>query len=95
MARSRKADCHRSSGWGTEALWGKPSQAVRRKAAPCAGYRNGSSVNNVGSNGNYWSATPNDTDNARNMNFNSTNANTNNWNNRNNGQSVRLVQELK
>ena len=76
-------------------MWGKPLQAVRRKAAPCAGYRNGSSVNNVGSNGNYWSATPNDTDNARNMNFNSTNANANyDWY-RDVGQSVRLVQDLK
>ena len=48
-------------------------------------------MNNVGSNGNYWSSTPNGSDNARNLNFNSGSVNMNN-NNRCNGQSVRLVQ---
>lgn len=65
----------------------------RRKSAvflPAAGNRNGTNVNNVGSNGNYWSASNNDNNNANNLNFNSDNANMNN-NNRNNGQSVRLV----
>ena len=50
-------------------------------------------MNNVQNNGNYWSATPNDSDNANEFNFNSNEANTNN-NNRNNGQAVRLVQDL-
>lgn len=58
---------------------------------PAAGNRNGSSVNNVGSNGNYWSSTANDTNNAYNVNFNSGNLNPANNNNRNNGFSVRLV----
>lgn len=62
-------------------------------SAPAAGYRNGSSLNNAGENGNYWSSTPNDTNNAYNLNFNSSNHNTN-WNNRNNGQSVRPVSEF-
>ena len=45
---------------------------------PAAGNRNNGSttMNNVGTNGNYWSATPNGTTNAYNLNFNSTNANT-------------------
>lgn len=60
---------------------------------PASGYRNGSNVNNVQNNGNYWSATPNDSNNAYNLNFNSNNADWNN-NNRNNGQAVRLVQDL-
>ncbi|GHV36410.1 hypothetical protein FACS1894178_7590 [Bacteroidia bacterium] len=62
---------------------------------PAAGYRNYSdgSLNNVGTNGNYWSSTPNGSENAYNLNFNSSNANTNN-NNRKNGQSVRCVAEL-
>ena len=61
---------------------------------PCAGNGNGTSLNNSGSNGNYWSSVPNsDNNNARNLNFNSGNHNTNN-NNRNNGQSVRPVQEF-
>ena len=67
-----------------------------QQIAPAAGYRNGSSSNNVGSNGNYWSSTPNEDNdnNAYNLNFNSGNHDWNNWNNRNNGQSVRPVSEL-
>ena len=61
---------------------------------PAAGNRNGTSVNNVGSNGNYWSSSPNSTDNAYNLNFNSGNVNPANNNNRNNGFSVRLVQSV-
>ncbi len=57
---------------------------------PAAGNRNGQKVYNVGNNGNYWSSTPNDANNAYNLNFNSGNVNANN-NNRYNGQSVRLV----
>lgn len=59
---------------------------------PAAGNRNGSELNNAGSNGNYWSASLNESNpnNAWNMNFNSDNQNVNN-NNRNNGQSVRAV----
>lgn len=61
---------------------------------PCAGNGNGTSLNNAGSNGNYWSSVPNtDNNNAWNLNFNSSNHNTNN-NNRNNGQSVRPLQEF-
>ncbi len=60
---------------------------------PAAGYRNGSSLNNVGSKGNYWSSTPNNSNNAYNLNFDSSGQNMNN-NNRSNGQSVRLVAEL-
>ena len=61
---------------------------------PAAGNRNGTTVNNTGSNGNYWSSTQNDTNNAYNLNFNSNNLNPQNNNNRNNGQSVRLVRAL-
>lgn len=61
---------------------------------PAAGNRNGTSVNNVGSNGNYWSSTANDSDNAWNLNFNGSDANMNN-NNRYNGQSVRLVRVVQ
>lgn len=58
-----------------------------------AGNRNNSngSLNNVGSNGNYWSATVDGT-NARNLNFNSSNANMNS-NNRANGNSVRCLKD--
>ena len=60
---------------------------------PAAGNRNGTSVNNAGSNGNYWSATHNNANNAYNVNFNGSNFNPDNNNNRNNGFSVRLVQD--
>ena len=62
---------------------------------PAAGNRNGTEVNNSGSNGNYWSSSLNDNNcnNAYNLNFNSDNHNRNN-NNRNNGHTVRPVSEL-
>jgi hypothetical protein len=58
-----------------------------------AGNRNNSngSLNNVGTNGNYWSSTVSST-NSRNLNFNSSNANMNS-NNRANGNSVRCLKD--
>lgn len=57
-----------------------------------SGNFNGTSLNNSGTNGNYWSSTinPNNTSNAYNLNVNSSNANSDN-NNRNNGLTVRGV----
>jgi hypothetical protein len=59
-----------------------------------AGYLNNSdgSLNNRGSNGNYWSSTQNDATNGWNLNFNSGNSNMNN-NNKANGFSVRCVRD--
>lgn len=64
-------------------------------ALPAAGNRNGTEVNNRGSNGNYWSGTLNESNsnNAYNLNFNDDNWDWNN-NNRNNGFTVRPVTEL-
>jgi len=72
---------------------GKENQCLL--TLPAAGYRNNSNgtLNNVGTNGNYWSSTQNDTSNAYNLNFNDSNADWNN-NNRTNGFSVRPVAEL-
>lgn len=58
-----------------------------------AGNRNNNdgALNNVGSNGNYWSSTVSGI-NARNLNFNSSNADTND-NNRANGISVRCLKD--
>ncbi len=69
------------------------SEEGRPERVPCAGNGNGTSLNNAGSNGNYWSSVPNsdNNNNAWNLNFNSSDHNTNN-NNRNNGQSVRPLQ---
>ena len=49
--------------------------------------------NNQGSNGNYWSRTayPSNSNNAYNLNLNSSNVNPQNNNNKNNGFSVRCV----
>ena len=61
---------------------------------PASGQRNNSngSLNNVGSNGYYWSASANDSNNGHYLNFNSSNWNWNN-NNRANGYPVRAVAE--
>ena len=56
-----------------------------------AGNWNGTSSNNRGTNGNYWSSTVNNSNNAYNLNFNSTTVNPANNNNKNNGNSVRCM----
>ena len=62
---------------------------------PASGYLNNGNgtLNNVGSNGYYWSASPNSQTNGYNLNFNSSNVNPSNNNNRANGFPVRCVQE--
>ena len=71
------------------------SEGGRPVPDPAAGNGNDSNLNNPGSNGNYWSSTPNsdNSNNAWNLNFNSGNFNRNN-NNRYNGQSVRPLRAL-
>ncbi|MDY3103409.1 MAG: hypothetical protein SOW45_01655 [Prevotella sp.] len=63
---------------------------------PASGYRNNNdgSLNNVGNNGYYWSAVPNNTNNGCNLNFNQWNVNPQNNNNRSYGFSVRPVSEF-
>ncbi|WP_370245670.1 FISUMP domain-containing protein [Fibrobacter sp. UWR4] len=61
-----------------------------RTALPAGNYNGG--FNNVGSNANFWSATENNASNANNWNMNASNANLNN-NNKNNGFSVRCLQD--
>jgi uncharacterized protein (TIGR02145 family) len=61
---------------------------------PAAGNYNGTSLNNRGSNGYYWSSSYNNSSNAYNLNFNSSNVNPQNNNNRYYGFSVRAVQHL-
>ncbi len=62
---------------------------------PAVGYRDNNStgtLNNAGTNGNYWSSTQYNTDNAYRMYFNSSNVNVDNPNKRN-GFSVRCVRQ--
>lgn len=63
---------------------------------PASGYRNYSNggANNVGSYGYCWSAVPNNQNNGRNLNFNSSNVNPLNNNNRAYGFGVRLPKNL-
>lgn len=59
------------------------------------GYRNNNGTyNNIGNNGNWWSSTENDSNNAwnRKLNYNNSNVNRNN-NNKQNGFSVRCVRD--
>ena len=72
-----------------------PFSTACRQEASAAGNRNGTSLNNAGSNGNYWSGTLNEdnSNNAWKLNFNSGNHNLNN-NNRYNGFTVRPVEEI-
>ena len=76
-----------------------PTQRVARDCFqavhPASGYRNNSngSLSNDGSNGNYWSSSPNSQTNGYNLNFNSGNVNPSNSNNRANGFPVRCVAE--
>jgi hypothetical protein len=59
---------------------------------PASGRYNGASLENRGTNGYYWSASFNDSTNAYNLNFNSSNVNPQNNNNRYRGLTVRPVQ---
>ena len=61
---------------------------------PASGNRNGTGLNNRGSNGNYWSSSLHSSPNGYNLNFNSGGVNPANNNNRFNGFSVRAVQHL-
>ena len=71
----------------------QPKAGTVVSVLPASGYRNGSNLNNQGSNGYYWSSTlnSNNRNNAYNLNFNSSNHNVNNNNNRYNGFPVRPV----
>ena len=62
---------------------------------PAAGYRNGTSVNNVGSIGIYWSSTACDADRAYNLRIYSSGLNPANYSYRCNGISVRLVRQVE
>ncbi len=55
---------------------------------------NDGTLNNQGSNANYWSSSYNNTNNAYNLNVNSNNSNVNN-NNKNNGLTIRCIRNLK
>lgn len=62
------------------------------QVVPASGNRNGTSLNNRGANGNYWSSSLHSQPNGYNLNFNSGGVNPTNNNNRFNGFSVRAVQ---
>ena len=63
-------------------------------AFPCGGYRNGTTMYDVGSSGHYWSSSANSSHYAYGFVFYSTYVNSDNGIGRYNGRSVRLVQNL-
>ena len=67
-------------------------QGCGRKDFACSGNGNGTSWNNRGSNGNYWSSSLNSATNGRNLNFNSGGVNPQNYSSRFLGFAVRAVQ---
>ena len=73
------------------------SQRLRSDWFPASGYRrhDNGGLNNVSTNGNYWSSSPyaSGNSNAGNLNFNSGTINVRNNNNRVNGFSVRCVSQ--
>ena len=75
---------------------GPPIYTIKWLYFPASGYRNYSNggANNVGSYGYCWSAVPNNQNNGRNLNFNSSNVNPLNNNNRAYGFGVRSSQEF-
>ena len=75
----------------TSSDWTDSLEAHGAVFLPAAGYRDGTDVNRVGSNGIYWSATPFDTSNAYNLDFNSNYLYPQDSRYRSNGLSVRLV----
>ena len=91
---------HQSAmGFGVSLSWHVDVLCPAQKMVtyPASGNRNNSNgaLNNVGSNGYYWTAAPymnNTNQNGRNLNFNSSNVNPMNNNNRSNGFAVRPVQ---
>lgn len=83
------------------AAWSVPSATSNRRSLkqkvflPAAGNRNGTDVNNVGSNGNYWSSSANDNNNAYHVYFDDNYVDANYDNVRLGGFSVRVVQEVE
>ncbi len=63
-------------------------------AFPCGGYRFGSTLNRVGSYGDYWSSSANDSNYAYEFYFGSSYVSSLSYDYRNYGRSVRLVQDL-
>ncbi len=81
------------SGWSLPQQADSASEVITKQLGVLGGNGNGSSVNNAGSNGYYWSSTWNSTTNAYNMNFNSGNVWPQDNNNKNNGFAVRCVKK--
>ena len=82
----------KEAGWFLASLLAFVKGCGRKLFFACSGNGNGTTWNNRGGNGNYWSASFNSARNARNLNFNSGGVNPQNNNNRYNGFAVRSVQ---
>lgn len=78
-----------------EMVWQNTFEPAGAVFLPAAGYRYGTSLYFVGSNGKYWSASCSSSNNACYVNFFDSNLNPQDYNNRLDGQSVRLVRSAQ
>jgi hypothetical protein len=91
LSNTNKYDAGFSSNRISQSDWQNKFEANGAIFLPAAGCRSGTGVFHVGSDGNYWSASYNDGNDARGVWFSDGNFDPDSWNDRSNGFSVRLV----
>ncbi len=91
LSSTNKSDANFSSNRISQSDWTSKLEANGAVFLPAAGWRNGTSVLNVGSYGNYWSATYNNSGSAYSVYFYDDLLIAGFWGYREDGQSVRLV----
>ena len=91
LSNTNKTDAGFSNNRISQSDWTNKLEANGAVFLPAAGWRDGTSVNDVGSVSNYWSASYNGSSSARSVGFYGGNLNPDDWSRRNHGRSVRLV----
>jgi len=91
LSNTNKRDASFNSNRISQTDWTNKFEANGAVFLPAAGYRHGTSVDDVGSYGDYWSASYNDSYGARLVFFIDSDLNAGIWYNRYRGRSVRLV----
>lgn len=91
LSNTNKNDASFNSNSISQTDWTNKFEANGAVFLPAAGCRSGTGVFHVGSDGNYWSASYNDGNDARGVWFSDGNFDPDDWGCRYNGRSVRLV----
>ena len=91
LSNTNKTDASFSSNRISQTDWINKFETNGAVFLPAAGFRNGTNLYYVGSNGNYWSASYNNSNRARSVWFSDGDLRPGDWSYRKNGQSVRLV----